>query len=110
MKRLLVILSVILSLMMAAPEADAQMVWRESSRSITKQSLIDPGQNEGIEIFVFDGVVCVRTPHRIQVRVFTILGQLVSQSYLNPGQSELKIASRGIYIIKIGNITQKVAI
>ena len=106
MKRLLVILSVILSLMMAAPEADAQMAWR----SITKQSLIDPGQNEGIEIFVFDGVVCVRTPHRIQVRVFTILGQLVSQSYLNPGQSELKIASRGIYIIKIGNITQKVAI
>ena len=81
------------------------MVWRESSRSITKPSL-----NEGIEIFVFDGVVCVRTPHRIQVRVFTILGQLVSQSYLNPGQSELKIASRGIYIIKIGNITQKVAI
>ena len=48
MKRLLVILSVILSLMMAAPEAYAQMVWRESSRSITKQSLIDPGQNEGI--------------------------------------------------------------
>ncbi|MBQ4367063.1 MAG: hypothetical protein II786_03145, partial [Muribaculaceae bacterium] len=63
-----------------------------------------------VEITGKDGVITVRTPRRITVRVFTILGQNVSMATLNPGVSELRIGARGIYIVKVGNLTQKVAL
>ena len=62
------------------------------------------------EMYGMNGVITIKTPRRITVRVFTILGQSVSQATLNPGTSELRIGTRGIYIVKIGNITQKVAL
>ena len=47
---------------------------------------------------------------RITVRVYTILGQMVSQATLQAGTSELRLGTRGIYLVRIGNLTQKVAI
>jgi hypothetical protein len=88
----------------------AQLQWRETNREITARSLTDPRLTDGIEIYGSNGVITIRTQHRIQVRVFTILGQLVSQATLNPGTSELRINSRGIYLLRIGNLTQKVAL
>ena len=88
----------------------AQLQWRETTHKITGRSLTDPGATDGVEIYGANGVITIRTQRRIQVKVFTILGQLVSQATLNPGISELKINARGIYIVKIGNITQKVAL
>ncbi|MGM9803499.1 MAG: T9SS type A sorting domain-containing protein [Muribaculaceae bacterium] len=63
-----------------------------------------------IDIFGKDGMIVIRTNRRIQVRVFTILGQLVSQATLPAGESALKVNSRGIYIVKVENRTQKVAL
>jgi hypothetical protein len=88
----------------------AQLQWRETNREITARSLTDPRLTDGIEIYGSNGVITIRTQRRIQVRVFTILGQLVSQATLNPGTSELRINSRGIYLLRIGNLTQKVAL
>lgn len=88
----------------------AQLQWTPATHRITGRSLVDPDVTDGIEIYGKDGIITIRTTRRIQVRVFTILGQLVSQAVLNPGASELKIGARGIYIVKIGNITQKVAL
>ena len=95
---------------MPIADAFAQMQWRESSQPVNVPSLNDPRQSDGVEIYSINSSIYVRTPHRIQVKVFTILGQMVSQAVLNPGTSELKINSRGIYIVKIGNVTQKVAL
>ena len=91
---------------------DGQLQWRDSNQKTVGRSITDPSQTDGVEIFSNSttGTIIIRTPHKIQVRVFTILGQLVSQATLNPGTSELKINSRGVYIVKIGNITQKVAL
>ncbi|MGN0212576.1 MAG: DUF6383 domain-containing protein [Muribaculaceae bacterium] len=97
-------------MMMPIADAHAQMQWRESSQPVSVPSLNDPRQSDGVEIFGVNSSIIVRTPHRVQVRVFTILGQMVSQAVLNAGTSELKINSRGIYIVKIGNVTQKVAL
>lgn len=109
MKRILVVLLVALSLMMSV-DIHAQLQWREATRRVVGRGLTDPGQTDGIEIFSNNEAIVIRTQHRIQVRVFTILGQLVSSATLIPGTSELKINSRGIYIVKIGNLTQKVAL
>ena len=88
----------------------SQMQWHETAREQTGKSLTDPKVTDGIEIYGEKGVITIVTPKRITVRVYTILGQMVSQTTLQPGTSELRIGSRGIYLVKIGNLTQKVAL
>lgn len=109
MKRLLIIVTMLIALAISH-EAVAQLQWRETTHKITGRSLTDPNATDGVEIYGNNGVITIRTQRRIQVKVFTILGQLVSQATLNAGTSELRINARGIYIVKIGNITQKVAL
>ena len=104
MKRRLAILAVVIGLSMSNL-AVAQLQWRET-RDVPGRSLVDPRQTDGVEIYGSNGVITIRTT----VRVFTILGQNVSTATLNPGTSELRVGSRGIFIVKIGNLTQKVAL
>ncbi len=108
MKRSLVIFLLIFAAVCGL--ASSQLQWREVQHRVQGRSLVDPSLTDGVEIFGKDGTITIRTQRRITVRVFTMLGQLVSQATLNVGSSELKIGSRGIFIVKIGNITQKVAL
>ena len=89
--------------------ASGKVQWREVSGEIQGKSLTDARASDGVEIYQRSGAITIKTQHTIQVKVFTILGQLVSQATLPPGTSELRL-NRGIYLVKIGNITQKVAI
>jgi len=88
----------------------AEIQWHETNREMTGKSLNDPRSSDGIEIYGSNGTITIVTPKRINVRVYTILGQMVSQATLQPGTSELRLNSRGIYLVKIANLTQKVAI
>ena len=109
MRRLLVILMLVLTLGLEnAALADVQ--WRETNREAQGKTWNDPRQSDGIEIYGRNGIITIYTPKRITVRVYTILGQMVSQATLQPGTSELRLGSRGIYLVRIGNITQKVAV
>lgn len=63
-----------------------------------------------VEIKAAKGVIVVSSPKPVQIKVFTILGQLVSQETLPAGTSQLNISSHGVYIIKTAEITCKVAI
>jgi len=90
--------------------ASAGVQWHETTREVRGKNLVDPKQADGIEIYGENGVITVVTSHRVTVRVYTILGQLVSRATLPPGTSELRIGSRGIYLVKIDNLTQKVAL
>ncbi|MBR5102085.1 MAG: T9SS type A sorting domain-containing protein [Muribaculaceae bacterium] len=110
MRRLMSILLLLVLLQICIPVATAQLQWRESTTKVQGKSLTDPALTDGIEIYGANGVITIKTVHRFQVRVFTILGQLVSQATLNAGVSELRINARGIYLVKIGNLTQKVAL
>lgn len=108
MRNRLAILTIVIGLAMSNI-AVAQLQWRET-REVPGRSLTDPRLTDGIEIYGSNGVITIRTTRRIQVRVFTILGQNVSTATLNAGTSELRLGSRGIFIVKIGNLTQKVAL
>jgi len=109
MKRLLVILTLVLSLGLQN-EALAEIQWHETNREVQGKTWNDPRTSDGIEIYGRNGTITIVTPKRITVRVYTILGQLVSQATLQPGTSELRLGARGIYLVRIGNLTQKVAI
>ncbi len=109
MKRLLAILA--LSIMLGLGNmALAEVQWHETNREVQGKSLNDPRTSDGVEIYGSNGVITIVTPKRITVRVYTILGQMISQATLQPGTSELRLGSRGIYLVRIANITQKVAI
>ena len=88
----------------------AEVQWHETNREVQGKSLSDPRTSDGVEIYGSSGVITIVTPKRITVRVYTILGQMISQATLQPGTSELRLGSRGIYLVRIANITQKVAI
>ena len=88
----------------------AEIQWRETNREVQGKSWNDPRTSDGIEIYGSNGTITIVTPKRITVRVYTILGQMVSRATLQPGTSELRLGSRGIFLVRIGNLTQKVAI
>ena len=109
MRRLLAILTLVLALGLGNTSL-AEIQWHETNREMTGKSLNDPRTSDGIEIYGSNGTITIVTPKRITVRVYTILGQMVSQATLQPGTSELRLGTRGIYLVRIGNLTQKVAI
>ena len=111
MKKLFTSVLIVLASITFASQITAQSGWRETTTETVSSSNPESRlTNDGIEISSKNGNIIVRLPQKAQVKVFTILGQLVSQAELNAGTSMLKINSRGIYIVKVGNVTQKVAI
>jgi hypothetical protein len=111
MKKLFTTVLIALASITFASNIYAQSEWRETTTETVPSSNPESRLNtEGIEISSKNGNIIVKLPQKAQVKVFTILGQLVSQAELNAGTSMLKINSRGIYIVKVGNVTQKVAI
>lgn len=111
MKKLFTTVLIVLASVTFASQISAQSQWRETStENVSSNNPESRLTNDGIDISSKNGNIIVKLPQKAQVKVFTILGQLVSQAELNAGTSMLKINSRGIYIVKVGNVTQKVAI
>ena len=65
--------------------------------------------DEEVEIRVAPGHVVVVASQQVQIKVFTILGQVVSSETLPAGTSRLPL-SHGVYIVKVGDITCKIAV
>lgn len=58
---------------------------------------------------VAPGQVVVSSSHPVQIKIFTILGQVVSSETLPAGVSRLTL-SHGVYIVKVGDLTCKIAV
>lgn len=63
-----------------------------------------------IEIRTGKGIIIVTSSRPVQIKVYTILGQLVSRENLPAGTSQLSVQAHGVYIIKSGELTCKVAL
>lgn len=63
-----------------------------------------------VEVRAARGVIYFFTNRPTQVKVYSILGQLVAQSSLQSGTYRMTLANHGVYLIKIGDLTCKVAI
>ncbi len=63
-----------------------------------------------VDVAVRDGYLYVTLSRRSQVKLFTILGQTVSQAELPAGTSRLRIAARGIYILRAGDTAVRITI
>lgn len=77
-----------------ADRSDARVVARDSD----------------IEVKTARLTIVVNVPRATNVKVYTILGQLISSETVPAGISQLHIPSHGVYIVKIGSLTCKVAL
>lgn len=63
-----------------------------------------------IEIKTAPSTIIVSLSRPMPVKVYTILGRLISSENLAAGTSQLHIPAHGVYIIKIGGFACKVAV
>lgn len=75
---------------------------RVDAKSIVKES--------EIEIKAAPGLIIINSDHQVKVQVFTILGRLVSSETVAPGSFQLAMPAHGVYIVKVGEMTCKVAV
>lgn len=70
----------------------------------------DMGQETETEIVVRDGYIYLWSEKPVTVKLFSILGQLISQETVKPGLHRIRLASRGIYILRAGTTTRRITI
>ena len=63
-----------------------------------------------IEVFSAPNVIMLKVNSPSEVRIFTILGKLISSQHLEPGIFEYHMESHGIYLIKTDMSSCKIAI
>lgn len=62
------------------------------------------------EVKAASNSIIVQNNHPVQIKIFTILGRLVSSETLQPGSAKFTLPAHGVYIVKIGDLTCKVAV
>ncbi len=111
MKRFFLYITTALALILATNmQAQSPYTWKESHAEIPEKSVNNPKNNDGIEVFTRPGTLIIRTPVKSYVKVLSILGQVISQTSINPGTFELTLNTHGIFIVKINEYTMRVAI
>jgi hypothetical protein len=87
----------------------AQSTAWEDTTSIPAVAQSLDGDND-TAIAVHDGYIYIHTDRPTTVKVFSILGQLISQETVKTGTHRLRIQSRGIYILRFGTTTRRITI
>lgn len=82
-------------------------VWEEVDE---RHAPVEQVDGDDISIAVKGGYVYVSTARSINVKIFSILGQLVSQQTIPAGTYRLKMATRGVFILKAGTITRRITL
>lgn len=67
-------------------------------------------ETETVQTTVKDGYIYIVSSQPVTVKLFTILGQLISQETIPAGTHRFKMNSRGIYILRAGATTRRITI
>lgn len=63
-----------------------------------------------IEIRTDRGMIYISTNRNLNIKIFTILGSQIANDNLAPGSYQFAVPAHGVYIIKAGDLTCKVAV
>ncbi len=107
MKTFRSIIVLLICMGLAAPCLQAAPQWERVPYEAVVPGLEAPAR---IEVIAKDGYLYVTAPEPVTVKVFSIVGQLISEKKLPAGTSRLKIEARGIYIVRAGDTTLRVTI
>lgn len=107
-RRLCVIMATVAILLaIAMPFSSFAKGWEPVRTDVSGLSTV--ARDNDIEIRVSPGHVVVVSSQPVQIKVFTILGQVVSNESLSAGVNRLPL-SHGVYIVKVGDLTCKIAV
>lgn len=89
--------------------AASSKTWEEVTAPVpaVTQSLEADGETE---VSVHDGYIYIRTDRAVTVKIFSILGQLISQETVKPGLHRIRLSSRGIFILRVGTTTRRITL
>ncbi len=113
MRQILIIAMLILTAALANGASPRWETVDTPGRIFTEQQQQQPRtdhEGSAADIAVRDSNIYVSASRQVNVKVFTILGQLISQATLPAGTHRLHINAKGIYILKIGATTRRVTI
>ncbi len=81
-------------------------VWEQIQTGV--QSASDDADR--VDVTAKEGYIYVTVSRPVTVRIYSILGQLVAQQNVQPGVTRVKIGTRGVFILKAGQITRRVTV
>lgn len=96
-------------LLLASPLCGSARSWDIARLEVVPDAKIVVKQVD-MEIRASRGVIYIVTNRPVQVKVYSILGHLVAQSSLQSGNYKMTLNNHGVYLIKIGDLTCKVAV
>lgn len=82
----------------------------ESVKSDKTATTRTVAKDSELEVRAGKGLIVVSTSKPVTIKVYSILGQLVSQETLPAGTSYFSVNSHGVFIVKVGNLTCKVSL
>ncbi len=88
--------------------ASAAPAWEKIASAPSE--IVESVEGSTVEAKVADGAVVLSIGSKTDVKVFTILGQLVAHRTLEAGVWRLPLSARGIYILKAGSSTYRLTI
>ena len=63
-----------------------------------------------VEIRSGNGMIYISTSRNVNIKIFTILGSRIADDNLAPGNYQFAVPTHGVFIIKAGTLTCKVAL
>ena len=97
------------ALLAAAPSlAAAAKGWETVKQERTRGNAV--ATDPEFHILAEGGIIYVTTTRHLHVKVFTILGSRITDETLAPGSYQFAVPTHGVYIIKAGDLTCKVAL
>ena len=105
------IIASVVGFLLSAPCVYAQSFdnqWHETK--MVAGSLKAVTSQTDIEVFSSSSLIMVRVNKEVDIRIFTILGKLISSQHLSPGVYEYHMEPHGIYIVKTEDTSCKLAI
>lgn len=74
------------------------------------RSAVSSTDEGDVEVAVRGLTIYITAPRPMQVKIFTILGQLIVQQNMPAGTTRLSVNARGIYILKVGDATCRITV
>ncbi|MDE6023139.1 MAG: T9SS type A sorting domain-containing protein [Muribaculaceae bacterium] len=102
-----VVLAAIIGVAASFPLSSLAKGWEPVRTDVSALNTV--ARDNDVEIKVAPGHVVVVASQPVQIKIFTILGQVVSSENLPAGTNRLPL-SHGVYIVKVGDITCKIAV
>lgn len=82
--------------------------WHETKNIISNAKSVNSMPD--LDVFSAPNLIILKINRATEIRLFSILGKLISSQHLEPGLYQYQLDSHGIYIVKTDNSSCKIAI